>query len=73
MNNTQMFPFFGLGALIYCTVFLIKIFQIALLLIIVKISWRRAWNPIPVFLPKESHVQRSLASTVMGSQRVRHD
>ena len=26
-----------------------------------KIPWRRAWQPTPVFLPKESHGQRSLA------------
>ena len=26
-----------------------------------KIPWRRAWQPTPVFLPKESHKQRSLA------------
>ena len=26
-----------------------------------KISWRRAWKPTPVFLPGESHRQRSLA------------
>ena len=26
-----------------------------------KIPWRRAWKPIPVFLPGESHGQRSLA------------
>ena len=26
-----------------------------------KISWRRAWLPTPVFLPGESHGQRSLA------------
>jgi len=25
-----------------------------------KISWRRKWQPIPVFLPGESHGQRSL-------------
>ena len=25
-----------------------------------KISWRRAWQPTPVFLPGESHGQRSL-------------
>ena len=24
-----------------------------------KIPWRRAWEPIPVFLPAESHEQRS--------------
>ena len=26
-----------------------------------KIAWRRAWQPAPVFLPGESHGQRSLA------------
>ena len=26
-----------------------------------KIPWRRAWQPIPVFLPGECHGQRSLA------------
>ena len=26
-----------------------------------KIPWRRAWQPIPVFLPGESHGQKSLA------------
>ena len=26
-----------------------------------KIPWRREWQPTPVFLPGESHVQRSLA------------
>ena len=26
------------------------------------IPWRRAWQTTPVFLPRESHVQRSLAS-----------
>ena len=25
-----------------------------------KIPWRRAWQPTPVFLPEESHRQRSL-------------
>ena len=25
-----------------------------------KIPWRRAWQPTPVFLPAESHEQRSL-------------
>ena len=25
-----------------------------------KIPWRRAWLPTPVFLPRESHGQRSL-------------
>ena len=26
-----------------------------------KIFWRRQWQPTPVFLPRESHGQRSLA------------
>ena len=29
-----------------------------------KIPWRTVWQPIPVFLPGESHGQRSLAATV---------
>ena len=31
-----------------------------------KISWRRAWQPTPVFLPGESHRQRSLVGYVHG-------
>ena len=32
-----------------------------------KILWRRKWQPTPVFLPRESHGQRSLAGyTVYG-------
>ena len=27
-----------------------------------KISWRRSWQPTPVFLPRESHGQRTLES-----------
>ena len=39
-----------------------------------KIPWRRAWQPTPIFLPGESHGQRSLASyKSTGSQRVGHD
>ena len=39
-----------------------------------KITWRRAWQPTPVFLPGESHGQRSLVSySPWGSQSVRHD
>ena len=36
-----------------------------------KIPWRRKWQPTPVFLPGESHGQRSLA--VHGVARVGHD
>ena len=40
-----------------------------------KIPWRRAWQPTPVFLPGESHGQRSLAATVesIALHRVGHD
>ena len=31
-----------------------------------KIPWRRKWQPTPVFLPGESHGQRSLGATVHG-------
>ena len=36
---------------------------------------RRKWPPTPIFLPGESHGQRSLAGYIqsMGSQRVGHD
>ena len=29
-----------------------------------KISWRREWQPMPVFMPRESLDERSLAPTV---------
>ena len=29
-----------------------------------KISWKKAWQPTPVFLPGEHHGQRNLAATV---------
>ena len=39
-----------------------------------KIPWRRAWQPTPVFLPGESHEQRSLAGySPCGRRRLRHD
>ena len=39
-----------------------------------KIPWRRAWQPTPVFLPGDSHEQRSLVGLQsIGLQRVRHD
>ena len=31
-----------------------------------KIPWRRAWEPTPVFLPGESHGQKSPVATVHG-------
>ena len=37
---------------------------------VVKISWKRKWQPTPVFLPGKFHGQRSLAGTVHGVQRV---
>ena len=38
-----------------------------------KIPWRRSWQPTPVFLPGESHGQKSLAGYSPWSRRVRHD
>ena len=39
-----------------------------------KISWRRAWQPTAVFLPGESHGQRSLAGySPWGYKRVGRD
>ena len=33
---------------------------------IIRKSWRRKWQPTPVFFPGESYGQRSLAATVRG-------
>ena len=40
-----------------------------------KNPWRSTWQPIPVFLPGDSHGQRSLVGYIqsMGSQRVRRN
>ena len=39
-----------------------------------KISWRRAWQPTPVFLPRESpQIEEPGGPQSMGSQRFRHD
>jgi len=38
-----------------------------------KIPWRSAWQPTPVFLPRESHGQRSLVGCSPQSYKVRHD
>ena len=39
-----------------------------------KISWRRKWQPTPVFLPGKSQVQRSLAGySPWDRRRVRHN
>ena len=38
-----------------------------------KISWRRKWQPAPVFLPMKPHGQRSLAGYRRWGHRVRHD
>ena len=39
-----------------------------------KISWRRAWQPTPVFLPGRSQGQRSLSGySLWNFKRVRHD
>ena len=38
-----------------------------------KIPWKRAWQPTAVFLPGESHEQRSLVGYSVESQRIGHD
>ena len=39
-----------------------------------KIPWKRAWPPTPIFLPGESHGQRSLVGYIpWRHKRVRHD
>ena len=38
-----------------------------------KSSWRMKWQPTPVFLPGESHGQRSLVGYSPWGSRVRHD
>ena len=38
-----------------------------------KIPWRRTWQPTPVFLPGESHGQRSLAGCSPWGHRVGHN
>ena len=39
-----------------------------------KISWRRKWQPTPVFLPGKSHGQRSVAGySLWGRKRFGHD
>ena len=39
-----------------------------------KIPWRRKWQPAPVFLPRKSHGQRSLAGySLRALKRVGYD
>ena len=38
-----------------------------------EIPWKRAWKPTPVFLPGDSHGQRSGRLQSVLSQRVKHD
>ena len=35
-----------------------------------KIPWRRKWQPTPVFLPEESHGQRSLVRSPWGCKEL---
>ena len=40
---------------------------------VMKIPWRRAWQPIPIFLPGRPHRQRSLVGyTSCGHKRLRY-
>ena len=38
-----------------------------------KVSWRRKWQPTPVFLPGKFHGQRGVAGYSPRGLRVRHD
>ena len=39
-----------------------------------KIPWTRKWQPTPIFLPRKSHGQRSLAAySLRDHKRVGHD
>ena len=38
-----------------------------------KISWRRKWEPTPVFLPGEFHKWRSMVGYSLWGCRVGHD
>ena len=38
-----------------------------------KIPWKRSWQPSPIFLPGESHGQRSLVGYNPSGHRVRYD
>ena len=40
---------------------------------VLKILWRREWKPTPVFLPGESHGQRSLVGYSLWGCKVRHN
>ena len=41
--------------------------------ILIKIPWRRKWQPTPAFSPSNFHGQGSLAAIVHGITRVGHD
>ena len=42
--------------------------------LVVKIPWRRKWQPTPVFLPGKSHGQRSLVDySPWGHRKVGQD
>ena len=42
--------------------------------LVVKIPWRRKWQPTPVFLPGKSHGQRSLVGySPWGHKKVGQD
>ena len=44
-----------------------------LMVIIIITSWRREWQPTPVFLPGEFHGQRSLVGYSPRGHRVEHN
>jgi len=40
---------------------------------VLKIRWRRTWQPTPVFLPGEIHGEKEATGSPWGCERVRHD
>ena len=40
---------------------------------VLKIRWRRTWQPTPVFLPGEIHGEKEASGSPWGCERVRHD
>ena len=61
----------GKKILLLMVVFLLVLFIVILISTNYCLLWRRKWPLIPVFLPGESHGQRSLASYSPGGRKSR--
>ena len=56
--GTSILPFCSLCS--YCNTLLQMLEILQYIVIIIALTWRRKWQPTPVFLPGKSHGQRSL-------------